>query len=86
MQYMSCPKHLENDMDFSQWSVEELEALGMVYLKHKQLQKAQTLRSELERRLELIENANLRSLADRLDCKNVASLSDIIFARLKRLA
>jgi uncharacterized protein YpbB len=73
-------------MDFSHWSVEELEALGMVYLKHKQLHKAQTLRNELERRLEFIDNQNLKMLVDRLDSKNVVSLTDRIFARLKKLA
>jgi trans-2-enoyl-CoA reductase len=72
-----------NDMEFSSWPVEELEALARVYLKHKQFQKAQPLRIELASRLQTNENDSVRQLFEQLDDSNVVSLTDRIFGKKK---
>ena len=71
------------DMEFSSWPVEELEALARVYLKHKQLHRAQTLRVELASRLEETENDSVRELFEQLDDSKVISLTDRIFGKRK---
>jgi hypothetical protein len=80
------PINLVQVMNFAQWSIEELEALANVYLKHKQIHKAQPLRRELQRRLTLVNRESLRVLVDRLDRKNMLSLTERILGRLKKLA
>ena len=57
-------------MEFSGWPNNELEELAKVYVKHKQFQRAERLRLELESRLALAEDSNLRALFDKLDNKN----------------
>ena len=72
-----------NDMEFSSWPVEELEALARVYLKHKQFQKAQPLRIELASRLQTNESDSVRQLFKQLDDTKVVSLTDRIFGKKK---
>ncbi len=72
-----------NAMDFSNWPVEELEALARVYVKHKQFQKAQPLRIELASRLQSSESESVRQLFEQLDDSKVVSLTDRIFGRKK---
>jgi hypothetical protein len=71
------------DMEFSNWPVEELEALARVYLKHKQLHRAQALRVELASRLQTNESDSVRQLFEQLDDTKVVSLTDRIFGRKK---
>ncbi len=73
-------------MEFSGWPNNELEELAKVYVKHKQFQRAEMLRRELENRLALAEDNNLRVLFEQLDNKKVASLVDRIFLRSRKLA
>jgi hypothetical protein len=70
-------------MEFSNWPVEELEALARVYLKHKQFHRAQTLRVELASRLEETESDSVRQLFEQLDYSKVISLTDRIFGKKK---
>ena len=73
-------------MEFSSWPVEELKALAIVYVKHKQHQKACALRNELAIRLKEKEDPRLKQLFDQLNSSNVTSLTERIFGRAKWLA
>ena len=73
-------------MEFSSWPVEELKALAVVYVKHKQPHKAHALRSEMERRLQQREDVVLQQLFEQLDSSNVISLTERLFGRRKQSA
>ena len=73
-------------MEFSSWPIEELKALAMVYLKHKQHRKAQALRTEMQLRLQDHDDLVLKQLSEQLDVSNVVSLTERIFGRHKQTA
>jgi hypothetical protein len=64
-------------MELSSWPQEELEALALVYIKHKRVHKAAALRQEIGNRLsqpEAAANQELQQIFAQLDDSNVVSL------------
>ena len=72
-------------MEYANWPEKELEALGNVYLRHKQFAKAVNLRLELGNRVNAGSD-NLRHLYDKLDNSNVVSLTERFFSWNKKQA